>query len=517
MEHRETSSTQRPLNRRRFLQLAGLAGGAALLTYRKPVLAQSDSEVRITILHVNDIYEIIPVSGGTLGGVARLATLKKQLLTENPNTFLTMGGDLHGPSGLGEAMVNGEKLAGEQNVATMNKVGVDYFTYGDHEFDIYTGEQHTRRLQEAEFTTVSSNVFDANGDPLFGAIVNDIFTVANPAGDTVSIGLFALSEPIPRSEIEITYVDHTDAATEQVAELAAQVDILIALTHFTVSVDVETAQSFPQIDLIVGGDDHENMKEEPGAGLAPIYKADSNARSAWIIDLYYDTATDTLRIEDQNVVITDVLADDPDVLAEVNKWKEIAFDAFRADGIEPTEVVAVPTVDLDGFADSIRNGPTELTKLMVEGIQATATDPALSFMFSALIRTDDLIPAGGDFTMYDVIRTFPNNFDIVSIDIPGAGLEFVLNFGEQSAGTGQYILRSQNVTQDNDGNWLIDGEPLVAEQTYRAGTTAEAAAAFVDLGATLVETHDLDLQELLVQQLKNAFPKFTAYFPTMMK
>jgi len=194
----------------------------------------------------------------------------------------------------------------------------------------------------------------------------------------------------------------------------------------------------------------------------------------------------------------------------LDKWVEIGFDGFRSQGVEPTEVVARPTVDLDGFANSIRNGPTEFTRLMVNGINATATEPELSLMFSALIRTDDLIPAGGDFTMYDVIRSFPNNFDIVSADVPGAALKGILSFGEQSAGSGQYILHSDNVTQDDEGGWLIDGEPVEDARMYRAGTTAEAAIGFTDFGVTVAETHDLNLQQLLVQQLNAEFPISTA-------
>ena len=34
-----------------------------------------DGAVRVTILHINDVYEIAPVEGGRSGGLARVATL----------------------------------------------------------------------------------------------------------------------------------------------------------------------------------------------------------------------------------------------------------------------------------------------------------------------------------------------------------------------------------------------------------------------------------------------------------
>lgn len=493
-----------------------------LFTQSPAALARqpSDTVVQLTIIHTNDVYEIQPISGGTLGGMARVATLKKQLLAQNPNTLLTMSGDLHGPSGLGLAVVDGEQLAGKQNVAVMNKVGLDYFTFGDHEFDIYSGEQHLARLAETEFPMISSNVFAAENTPFNGVKVNDIFTVTNATGEAIRVGIFGITEAIPRSAVPISYTNPMTAAMQQVAFLRPQVDILIAMTHFGVSTDQDLAKRFPQIDLILGGDDHEHMKVETEAGLAPIFKSDSNVRAVQILDLYYDKSLGALQIEDRLQSITDAIADDPEVKAEVDKWVNLAFDGFRAEGIEPTELLAVPTVDLDGFANSIRNGPTALTKLMVNGIHDTATNPELSLMFSALIRLDDLIPAGSNFTMYDVIRTFPNNFAIVTVDVPGAALKGILDFGEASAGSGQYILRTENVTKDTDGNWLIDGQPLDTTRTYRAGTTNEAAAGFANFGVTIVETHEMDLQKLLVQQLAVTFPGATdskSFLPIVQK
>jgi 5'-nucleotidase len=466
---------------------------------------QDDAVVWLTFIHMNDIYEMMPVSGGALGGVARVATLKKQLLAKNPNTFLTMAGDLHGPSALGLAIVDGEPLAGKQNIAVMNRVGIDYATFGDHEFDTYSAEAHMQRLAETEFPIISSNVFDATGNPFPNVLVNKVITVSNGAGATVKVGFFGATKPIPRAALPITHVAYAAAATQQVAALAAEVDILIALTHFNAADDCSVVEQHPEIDLILGGDDHQQMKVVPSAKLAPIFKADSNARSVQIIDIYYDTGTGTLRIADRLQPITDAIADDPQVKAEVDKWVQQGYDGFRAKGIEPTEVIATLTVDLDGFANSVRNRPTELTRLMVQGIHNTATDPELSFMFSALIRLDDKLPAGGNFTMYDVIRTFPNNYDVVTIDLPGTALKFVLDFGQNAKGSGQYLLSTPNVTQTETQQWLINGQPLEQDRTYRVGTTAEIVRDFTTIGAQLVETHPLTLQQLLVQELTTTF------------
>ena len=48
--------------------------------------------IHFNILAVNDVYEIVALENGTIGGMARVATLRDSLKKENPNTFLTMAG-----------------------------------------------------------------------------------------------------------------------------------------------------------------------------------------------------------------------------------------------------------------------------------------------------------------------------------------------------------------------------------------------------------------------------------------
>ena len=45
----------------------------------------SQNEVSVTFLHLNDVYEISPLDNGKVGGMARVATVRQDLLKENPN------------------------------------------------------------------------------------------------------------------------------------------------------------------------------------------------------------------------------------------------------------------------------------------------------------------------------------------------------------------------------------------------------------------------------------------------
>ena len=66
-----------------------------------PLLHHPESYVQWTFLQMNDVYEMIPLSGGKKGGLARVATIRRTLLEENPSTFTIVSGDIVSPSALG--------------------------------------------------------------------------------------------------------------------------------------------------------------------------------------------------------------------------------------------------------------------------------------------------------------------------------------------------------------------------------------------------------------------------------
>ena len=106
------------------------------------------------------------MQGGKWGGLARVATLLERLKAEQPNTYSFLAGDFYSPSAIGTARVEGERLAGKQMVAVLNAMGLDYVTFGNHEFDVKR-EQFYQRLRESEFTYISSNVATRARPPHF--------------------------------------------------------------------------------------------------------------------------------------------------------------------------------------------------------------------------------------------------------------------------------------------------------------------------------------------------------------
>ena len=418
--------------------------------------------VEFTILQMNDLYELAPVSGGREGGLARVATIRKQLRSENPNTLTVLAGDLFSPSALSMARVDGARLDGRQMVAAMNALGLDYATFGNHEFDVPHGA-FLDRLRESRFTWISSNVSDRQGNAFPGVVRSKVVDIRGGGGNGVRVGFLGLTLELNTADY-VGYTDFLAAARAQAKELRGRVDVLVALTHLMARQDIALAEADLGIDLILGGHDHENLQIWRGPRLVPIFKADANARTVYVHRLRYDGDSKKLTVRSELRQVTDAVSEDPDTLAVVRHWQERGFAAYRAEGFAPEQTVARVPVALDGLESSVRNQPTELTALVAEAMLAAAPEAQLAIFNSGSIRVDDVLPAG-PLTQLDVIRILPFGGRICGAQIEGTLLGRVLDQGVANIGQGGY-LHAAGVARDKSG-WRVNGEPLAAGRSYR--------------------------------------------------
>src|SRR5262245_37643314 len=106
-----------------FVVLAAVAAGAQVGGGRDG--EDAPDLIQVTLLHMNDIYEIEPLGNRTVGGLAHVAALRKRLLKQNPHTCTLHAGDFLSPSAYLNAKVGGRRLAGRHMVAVLDSVGVD--------------------------------------------------------------------------------------------------------------------------------------------------------------------------------------------------------------------------------------------------------------------------------------------------------------------------------------------------------------------------------------------------------
>ena len=215
----------------------------------------------IVILHTNDTHsriEPIPESdriAGNKGGVVRRMNYIEQVRKENKNVLLFDAGDFL----QGTPYFN--LFKGEVETEAMNMMRYDAVTLGNHEFD-YGLEALEKVVRRAKFPIISSN-YDFSGTPLNNLIKPYLIFKK----DGVKIGVIAINIQPKGLIASGNYDGMKFLQPERVAnELALKLkttdrcDMVICLSHLGYTADKRLVEQTRNIDIIIGGHSHTNMK-----------------------------------------------------------------------------------------------------------------------------------------------------------------------------------------------------------------------------------------------------------------
>ena len=290
------------------LSLLFLLLGLFTCSYYRPV-SQEVTQVEFIVLQLNDVYEIGPLEGGKAGGLARVATVRKELLRENPNVITIMAGDFLSPSFVGTLKFTNEegkqeKIAGLQMIETLNAMGLDYATFGNHEFDLSDADLLEKRIAQSKFKYTVCNArkiegdsmrpFNQGADPVPEYVVR---SMQNKTGDSFRLGLFGVV--LPFAQQDYLHYDNVTESFRKTYEVVKQnSELQIAITHQNLDEDLQLAADVPGVPLFIGGHEHANLSRYVGKTV--ITKADANAKTVYIHRIKYDNRSkmyeDQLRI-----------------------------------------------------------------------------------------------------------------------------------------------------------------------------------------------------------------------------
>ena len=428
----------------------------------------SDSEdiVKITFLHINDVYEIAGVSG-KYGNLARVAQLKKELLEENPNTYLVLSGDFLNPSVLGTLKLNGKRISGEQMVDVMNAAKVDFVTFGNHEFDLKENEV-LDRINESDFEWIASNTFYYENEKIQpftrkGNKLPPYITIEpkNSNGESIKIGILGITTKYNQPDF-VRYTDEYETAKNIYQQIKTETDFTVALTHLLENEDEKLAGIVPQLKLLMGGHDHENMKFTYGKTI--MAKADANARTAYIHRLTYNKKTKNLKIDSELKTIDESVSYEPTTQTAIEKWGKIADSVFAAQGFAPNRVVYTLKEPLEAREVMIRNTQTNAGALIVDAMAYAFPNTDLAVLGSGSIRLDDQLV--GTITEYDVLRMLPFGGKIYQFTISGELLTQFLDAGVKDKGTGGYLQYQNKLKFDDKKGWLLNDKSIEKDKEY---------------------------------------------------
>ena len=419
----------------------------------------SDADLlHVTLLQINDHYVLEPVDGGRRGGMARLATVVRDLKRENPNTIFALAGDTLSPS------VESALMRGAQMVAALNAIGLDFATFGNHEFD-FGPAVLLERMKESKFRWLSANVVDRRSGQAFGGASTEVLVTLGG----VRVGLFGLTTAqagqTSRPGPDVTFAQPVTAAKDVAARLRAQgASIVVAVTHVTMAEDKAIAAA-ADVDVILGGHEHEPLVAEEGKTL--ITKAGSDARYLVQVDVWLTREGRLIERSWRFREVSRRIEPDPAVEALVRDY------ARRLDR-ELDSVVGKSSVPLEARSATLRTEETNLGDFVADALrERLGTDVAV--INGGAIRTNRTVPPG-PLTRRDVLSLLPFTDMVVKLEIRGADLRAALEHGlAQTDRVGGGFLQISGARAVWDprlapGRRIVDvsvaGKPLADDAAY---------------------------------------------------
>src|ERR1700752_2169264 len=371
---------------------------------------KTQCSVKVTLLQVNDVYQFAPVDQGKSGGLGRVLTLTKTIRQQNPNTLLMMAGDPISPS------VESITYKCSQMIEAWNAIGLDYATFGNHEFD-FGPDVLQERIKESKFSWIAANVIDTRTNQPFGEAKR--YVVREFGG--VKVRLFGLV--LPETKItskpgpNIEFRNSCDTAKEVVSELHAQgVKVVIALTHLSMREDKEVARC-SGVNVIIGG--HEHTLLESHAGSAPIFKMTSDARELGQIDLNILPTGELDSIDWKVIPVDSTTKEAPEFAAIYKKYSGLLAELAKP--------IGQTTVALDARSAENRTRETNVGNFIADAFRrSTAAD--VGFMNGGSVRADSVI-GPGKLTQRDLLSILPFKNKLVKIEVTGATLRAALEHG----------------------------------------------------------------------------------------
>jgi 5'-nucleotidase/UDP-sugar diphosphatase len=233
------------------------------------------TKVNLTILTFSDLYDFAPKNG--YQGIAGLKTMLDIERTSCQYYITTVNGDFLSPSLLTSTN------AGKQIIDLFNFLEIDAVTFGSYEFGLGINAL-MQRMQESRFIWMGTNVIDLRtGASLPNARAVMMFELGG-----MKFGLIGLTTPemaqLANASRDILFAPVVLSAQAAVHNLKKKgADVVIALTHLTLAEDIQLIRSVPEIDLILGGHDHEPIAYYEGNSL--IYKSGADGKFLGRIDL----------------------------------------------------------------------------------------------------------------------------------------------------------------------------------------------------------------------------------------
>jgi len=420
--------------------------------------------VTFTILSFNDVYEIVPDKNGR-GGFASMQTLLDQERATSTHHVTTVNGDFLSPCILSIF----DK--GAHRIDLFNMLGVDMVVLGNHEFD-FGPDVVKKRIAESKFPWLTANAFGVDGKYFTGEKQTLIYDV-----DGIKVGFFGLltveTPELSSTEKKVCFSPLAFTARQMVQELKAQgADVIVALTHLLIAEDRQLAKEVPEIDVILGGHDHDPITWYDESTF--IHKSGQNAYYLIRLDLVIDKEEGSAAkvFPSWKVILNKGHEEDPTVARAVAGYQSL-LDTMTS------ETLATTSVEINTLYSVVRTQESVMGNLVADALRV-GCEADVAIISGGIIRGNKIYKVGSTISMKDLYTEMPfGNLNVV-VELAGrdiwSALENGLSQYDGKAGRFPQVSGIKFIFDETRpiGSRLIDvtidGHPLDMNHLYKVAT-----------------------------------------------
>lgn len=229
--------------------------------------------------NVNGEVEPCGCKSGPSGGLARKADYINNLRSEGKQIIILDSGDLFFQKEyLHDSTRNEMAAKASLIIDAFNEMNTIALNIGDDDFIL--GLDYLLSLRDrAKFSFISSNIYSADYDKL----IFDEYVIWEQNG--FKVGIIGLSWDGANYPESVVVQDPYISAIKVISKIRDKVDMIIALTHMPLKVEIAIADSLSEVDLFIGGHDGKSMIRPKLINDHGIYKAGNEGENLGIIEL----------------------------------------------------------------------------------------------------------------------------------------------------------------------------------------------------------------------------------------
>lgn len=456
--------------------------------------------VELTILHTNDTHDHLESfdspKAKDVGGVARRATLFKQVRGAKKNVLILDAGDVFQGTPLFTF------FEGEPDYMTMEQAGYDAIAVGNHDLDNGLANLQ-RQAKHLSHPPLSVNLVGKDGQLLFPGYR----TFERDGLKIAVIGVIGINayEAIAEDRRKDVFVlDPIPVLKQVVGKLRRESDLVVVVSHSGHEEELEMASKVPGIDLIVGGHSHTKIEK-------PVAVANGD-RQTLVVQAFQwgeyvgklDLTVDAGRIQSYTGELLPVTAKyppDPTVQATVDRYAtQIAA--------KMNQVVGASAVEFLNSRKAMGDAP--IGNLIADTLRAqTGTD--IGIMNSGGIRAS--LPKG-PITRGMVFSMLPFENRLVTFTADGQLVKELVDFAAARLGKSGSLQISGLAFTVRGGQVAeikVGGKPLDPKRVYTV-TTIDYLANGNDGAGIFKKVKELRATGVLV---RDAFFNYMKDHPTL--